>query len=145
MRHKTIKDINYSIGFCPVDDRLVVKADSPLSQFVHQEVTNEDGSKSISVVNDVYFMLNQDRLNRISPTTLQNWLDGLKTSSPTTAGKFTDDQLFDFIKSRHIQSQSELLMWSDYLNHEYEQIQSKKKSAKESKETKETKVETKTD
>lgn len=145
MRHKTIKDINYSIGFCPVDDRLVVKVDSPLSQFVHQELTNEDGSKSISVVNDVYFMLNQDRLNRISPTTLQNWLDGLKTASPTTAGKFTDDQLFDFIKSRHIQSQSELLMWSDYLTHEYKQIQDKKKSEKESKETKETKVETKTD
>ncbi len=139
MRHKTIKDISYTIGVCPVDDRLKVKVDNPLTEFVHQEITNDDGSKSTSVVNDVYFMLNQDRLNKISPSTLQNWLDGLKSTSPTVAGKYTDDQLFDFIKSRHIQSQSELLMWSNYLNHQYDKIQESKKQETETK-TDETKT-----
>lgn len=70
-----------------------------------------------SYKNDIYLLFNQKRLNGLGVDTVNNWLKSL-TSSPSTdfvKGKYTDEQLLSVVKSRHIQSPSELKRWADYL------------------------------
>lgn len=88
----------------------------------------------VKVSSDVQLLFNQKRIAAsLGKDTLEAWLDGL---SPKDAGidtsKFTNDQLLSFIKSRHLQSLSELRAWSTYLNQSGEQILNEFKSQVES-------------
>lgn len=66
---------------------------------------------------DVYLLFNQKRLDKIS---LQAFVENLN-ALPQTDGlktlrsKMTDEQLHSFVKSRYIQTPSEMLSWSSYL------------------------------
>ena len=47
--------------------------------------------------------------------TVGRWVKSLRSEN-VGLGDFTDEQLFQFVKSRHIQSASELSQWSEYLS-----------------------------
>lgn len=95
---------------------VVYKEDSVTFPLTVQQVKRSDGSVIDVRVSDVDLLLNQKRLEKISPTTLQSLLDNLKAQPNAPKGKFTDDELMMFIKSRHIQAPSDVAMWSDYLS-----------------------------
>lgn len=63
-------------------------------------------------------LFNQQRLDRMSRERLVAYFDNVSVSEPKMRelrSKLSDDQLCSFVKSRFIQSPSELMAWSEYL------------------------------
>jgi hypothetical protein len=90
---------------------------SPVNEFMFQE--NEcSGRKSLRVTSDIFMLFNQQRLDRMSEARLISYFESLSVNEPKLSelrSKLTDDQLCSFVKSRFIQSPSELMAWSQYL------------------------------
>lgn len=90
---------------------------SPVNEFIIQE--NEvNGVKSIRCSSDIYMLFNQQRLDRMSKERLVAHFEKLSVNEPKMRelrSKLSDDQLCSFVKSRFIQSPSELMAWSQYL------------------------------
>lgn len=90
---------------------------SPLHDFMFQEI-DCDGKKSIRVTSDIYMLFNQQRLDKLTRAQLVEYFDNLSVSEPKMSDlrkKMTDAQLCSFVKSRFIQTPSELMAWSQYL------------------------------
>lgn len=90
---------------------------SPLHDFIFQEIEC-DGKKSIRVTSDIYMLFNQQRLDKLTRAQLVEYFDSLSVSEPKMSDlrkNMTDDQLCSFVKSRFIQTPSELMAWSQYL------------------------------
>lgn len=90
---------------------------SPLNEFMFQEVEC-DGKKSVILTSDIYMLFNQQRLDKLSRERLIDYFNNLSVQQPKFSelrSKLTDNQLISFVKSRFIQSPSELLAWSNYL------------------------------
>lgn len=72
--------------------------------------------------NDVYALFHMQDLTRMELSQLSRFLEGAgKSASLLTSvrSKMSDAQLRQFIKSRYIQSPSELLRWSAWLDDNY--------------------------
>lgn len=90
---------------------------SPLHNFMFQDIMC-NGKKSIRLTSDIYMLFNQRRLDKLTRTQLVEYFDSLSVSEPKMSElrkKMTDDQLCSFVKSRFIQTPSELMAWSQYL------------------------------
>lgn len=90
---------------------------SPVNEFVIQEY-EVDGLKSFRCSSDIYMLFNQQRLDRMSKERLVAYFENLSVREPKMKelrSKLTDEQLCSFVKSRFIQSPSELMAWSQYL------------------------------
>lgn len=100
---------------------------SPVSSLQMQENESVYGScKSVKFVNDVYLLFNQERLDRMSLERFSVYLNDLQSSSPSLSdirSKVSDSDLHKYVKSRYIQSKSELLAWSNYLTLEADNLQ----------------------
>lgn len=106
----------------------VVREQSPVESFYIQEnVSPHSESKSIAIVDDVYMLFNQQRLDRMTGAALSDWLARTSQTDSQLASlrsRMSDEQLGSFIKSRFIQSHSELLAWSSYLESQYPELTS---------------------
>lgn len=72
---------------------------------------------------DVYALFHMEDLTRMELTKLSQFLEGAGKSASSLRAvreKMSDSQLRQFIKSRYIQSPSELLRWSSWLNDNYQ-------------------------
>lgn len=90
---------------------------SPVNDFMFQEI-EVSGRKTFRVTSDIYMLFNQQRLDRMSKGRLISYFESLSVNEPKfheLRSKLTDDQLCSFVKSRFIQSPSELMAWSQYL------------------------------
>lgn len=90
---------------------------SPVNEFMFQEY-DTGGEKSVRLTSDIYMLFNQQRLDRMSNERLLAYFEGLSVREPKLRelrSKLTDEQLCSFVKSRFIQSPSELMAWSQYL------------------------------
>lgn len=96
---------------------------SPVETFYKQDVPVTHGTAdAVAYRTDIYMLFNQQRLDRM---TLSQFSDYLDNQTPTLGlselrNKMSDSQLHQFIKSRYIQSPSELMAWSEYLSSEFE-------------------------
>ena len=91
---------------------------------VNYFVGNEK-KEAVAIVDDIYMLFNQQRLGHMGADTINAWLNTLTPRSDALAQlrkKCTDEQLIEICKSRYIQSPSELLAWSEYLNANYADI-----------------------
>lgn len=110
---------------------------SILSDFQKVKVTYFDGDEkkeATAMVDDIYMLFNQQRLASLGKDTIQAWLNTLTPRSDALAqlrAKCSDEQLMQLCKSRYIQSPSELLAWSEYLNANYEQLVGDVKAAQQ--------------
>lgn len=88
--------------------------------------TNADGKPTnIRVTSDVMLLFNQERLDRLGQHNVKEFLEALSPKSDALRelrSKVSDDDLVSMCKSKYIQSASELLSWSTYLNNHYEEI-----------------------
>ena len=104
----------------------VVREQSPVeSYYIQENVSPHSEHKSIAIVDDVYMLFNQQRLDRMTGVALSDWLSRTSQTDSQLASlrsRMTDEQLGSFIKSRFIQSRSELLAWSSYLENQYPDI-----------------------
>lgn len=90
---------------------------SPINEFMFEE-TEHDGVKSVTLTSDIYMLFNQQRLDKLSREHLIGYFNDLSVQQPKFSelrSKLTDNQLISFVKSRFIQSPSELMAWSNYL------------------------------
>ena len=99
---------------------------SPVETFYKQTLPGPHGTQDgVAYRTDIYMLFNQRRLDRMSLSQLSDWLDN---QAPTNGlqqlrNKMSDFQLHQYIKSRYIQSPSELMAWSEYLQFESEKEQ----------------------
>lgn len=88
-------------------------------------MVGDEKRQAVALVDDIYLLFNQQRLSHMGADTINAWLNTLIPRSDALAQlrkKCTDQQLMDICKSRYIQSPSELLAWSEYLNANYVDI-----------------------
>lgn len=93
------------------------REESPVDQFLRQEI-EVNGVPSVRLTSDIYMLFNQRRLDKLSRESLLSHFESMSVNEPKFGdlrAKLGDDQLIDFVKSRFIQSPSELMAWSSYL------------------------------
>lgn len=93
------------------------REESPVDQFLKQEI-EVNGVPSVRLTSDIYMLFNQKRLDRLSRESLLSHFESMSVNEPKFGdlrAKLGDDQLINFVKSRFIQSPSELMAWSQYL------------------------------
>lgn len=109
-----------------VNPCLVTSAELSQSDFVEQSPVNEfcveklevNGVETIILTSDIYMLFNQQRLDKMTKDRLLAYFENLSVNEPKMRelrSKLSDDQLCSFVKSRFIQSPSELMAWSQYL------------------------------
>lgn len=90
---------------------------SPVNEFCLERL-DKDGTEVVTLTSDIYMLFNQQRLDRMSKDRLLSYFENLSVNEPKMRelrSKLSDDQLCSFVKSRFIQSPSELMAWSQYL------------------------------
>lgn len=92
----------------------IVPSVRPIDTLIRRE--NEDGSYRI--VSDVTLLFNEDRIvNDLGEDNLRNLVRSMQTnpSSPYVDSSLTDEQMMETIKSRYLQSPSEVRAWLETL------------------------------
>lgn len=94
---------------------------------------NEDGSvASVAYSSDIALLFNQKRLeDTLGRDGLKKFFDDMAARSPALSQlrqKISDDDLAAMCKSRYLQSASEILSWSNYLNENYQHLMDTVKS-----------------
>lgn len=92
----------------------IVPSIRPIDTLLRRE--NEDGSYRI--VADVTLLFNEDRIiNDLGEDNLRNLVRSMQTnpSSPYIDSSLTDEQMMETIKSRYLQSPSEVRAWLETL------------------------------
>lgn len=90
---------------------------SPVNEFCFERL-EVNGNEVVTLTSDIYMLFNQQRLDRMSKDRLLAYFENLSVIDPKMSelrSKLSDDQLCSFVKSRFIQSPSELMAWSQYL------------------------------
>lgn len=86
---------------------------------VVESVCPGTGEKVYTLVDDLYLLLEAEKKKRFSPDTLNSIIDSMSvhgSSFDSLRSKLSDDQLINLVKSRHIQSPSDVQAWANYLN-----------------------------
>lgn len=74
-----------------------------------------DESGVFHLLNDISLLFNQQRLeNRITPTELREMFNRFSPNKSRYLAQLDDDTLLSTLKSRHIQSLSEMKSWTEY-------------------------------
>lgn len=83
----------------------------------------DNGNGSVTILSDVDLLFNQQRLDKMNRTALLDQLQGAQyTQDPVLSelrNKVPDEYILKFVKSRYIQSPSELRNWAAYLERTY--------------------------
>ena len=84
-------------------------------------VVNKDGS--IVVSNDISLIFNQQRLaNKLTASELREYIQRYTPNKSVYTAQLDDDILLDTLKSRHIQSLSEMRAWAEYCMENYDSL-----------------------
>ena len=95
----------------PVQDKLMQLA----------TVNNKDGSITIS--NDITLIFNQQRLeNKLTASELREYIQRYTPNKSVYTAQLDDDTLLSTLKSRHIQSLSEMRSWAEYCMENYDSL-----------------------
>lgn len=93
---------------------------SAVDDFMHNKHKPAyDTKESIRVTSDIYMLFNQQRLDKMTLQQLAAHFNSMVVREPSLSAlksKLSDEQLASIVKSRYIQSPSELLAYSKYLN-----------------------------
>lgn len=84
-------------------------------------VKNKDGS--IVVSNDITLIFNQQRLeNKLAANELREYIQRYTPNKSVYTAQLDDDTLLSTLKSRHIQSLSEMRSWAEYCMENYDSL-----------------------
>ena len=84
-------------------------------------VKNKDGS--ITVSNDITLIFNQQRLeNKLTANELREYIQRYTPNKSVYTAQLDDDTLLSTLKSRHIQSLSEMRSWAEYCMENYDSL-----------------------
>lgn len=95
----------------PVQDKLMQLA----------TVENKDGS--ITVTTDISLIFNQQRLeNKLTASELREFIQRYTPNRSVYTAQLDDETLLNTLKSRHIQSLSEMRSWAEYCMENYDSL-----------------------
>ena len=84
-------------------------------------VINKDGSVTIST--DISLIFNQQRLeNKLTASELREYIQRYTPNRSVYTAQLDDETLLDTLKSRHIQSLSEMRAWAEYCMENYDSL-----------------------
>lgn len=84
-------------------------------------VENKDGS--ITVSNDISLIFNQQRLeNKLTANELREYIQRYTPNKSVYTTQLDDETLLNTLKSRHIQSLSEMRAWTEYCMENYDSL-----------------------
>ena len=84
-------------------------------------VENKDGSITIST--DITLIFNQQRLeNKLTANELREYIQRYTPNKSVYTAQLDDDTLLSTLKSRHIQSLSEMRSWTEYCMENYDSL-----------------------
>lgn len=84
-------------------------------------VVNKDGSIAIST--DISLIFNQQRLeNKLTASELREYIQRYTPNRSVYTAQLDDDTLLNTLKSRHIQSLSEMRAWAEYCMENYDSL-----------------------
>lgn len=103
--------------------------------------TDENGV--FHLLNDISLLFNQQRLeNRIAPSELREMFNRFSPNKSRYLAQLDDDTLLSTLKSRHIQSLSEIKSWTEYCIENFDDLlkaqQAKQNESEELQETNDT-------
>lgn len=103
-----------------------------------------DESGVFHLLNDISLLFNQQRLeNRISPIELREMFNRFSPNKSRYLAQLDDDTLLSTLKSRHIQSLSEIKSWTEYCIENFDDLlKAQQAKENESDDLQETTVET---
>lgn len=103
-----------------------------------------DESGVFYLLNDISLLFNQQRLeNRIAPTELREMFNRFSPNKSRYLAQLDDDTLLSTLKSRHIQSLSEIKSWTEYCIENFDDLlKAQQAKENESGDLQETTVET---
>lgn len=90
--------------------------ESNIDSFMFQKESDD----SITLTSDISMLFNQQRLDKLSRDALIQRFDDFAVKNDSLRelrSKLSDDQLISLVKSRYIQTPSELMTYSSYLVH----------------------------
>lgn len=129
----------------------VQREKSMLDEFYTEKaISMVNGDDATRYMDPIYILLNQKRLSNIGLDSVKSIVDEMNAALNVSDNPLnelrkqcSDDDLLTTIKSRHIQTQSELLQWSRYMRHNSKEFQNTVQRAIQAHEKEsETKVET---
>lgn len=84
-------------------------------------VKNKDGSVTVST--DISLIFNQQRLeNKITASELREYIQRYTPNRSVYTAQLDDETLLNTLKSRHIQSLSEMRAWAEYCMENYDSL-----------------------
>lgn len=84
-------------------------------------VIDKDGSVTIST--DISLIFNQQRLeNKLTASELREYIQRYTPNRSVYTAQLDDETLLDTLKSRHVQSLSEMRAWAEYCMENYDSL-----------------------
>lgn len=118
-----VQEYKITRGLCPSS---VVLFQPPVIQdLLFEEIEDKDGNKSVHCCRDIRLLLNSERLKGLGDNTIKAYIDSLAPYSDglqQLKSKISDNDLISCVKSRYMQSQSELAAWIDHLTDRQQEI-----------------------
>lgn len=95
----------------------------PVQDKLMQLATVKDKDGSIVVSTDISLIFNQQRLeNKLSATELREFIQRYTPNKSVYTAQLDDETLLNTLKSRHIQSLSEMRAWAEYCMENYDSL-----------------------
>lgn len=117
------------VQVCPIcasSEPDIVLEELPTEPFRFEKAGTEE-DEYIRIRSDVSMLLHAaDMAKRYGPNFVQSMIDMRRPKSSAIQSQMdqlSDDQILDTVKSRHLQSPSELIAWSEYLISQAESVE----------------------
>ena len=108
-KERSYSRLNYNYDYDSKKSKFVVRD----KLIVLSSYVDTDGV--FHVLNDISLLFNQQRLeNRLSPIELREMFNRFSPNKSRYLAQLDDDTLLSTLKSRHIQSLSEIKSWTEY-------------------------------
>lgn len=95
----------------------------PVQDTLAQLATVENKDGSITVSTDITLIFNQQRLeNKLTANELREYIQRYTPNRSVYTAQLDDETLLNTLKSRHIQSLSEMRAWAEYCMENYDSL-----------------------
>lgn len=98
------------------------------SFYKEDSISSESGEPMVVYHDPIYMLLNQQRLSKLGVGAVEMWLQQMNQSKANPLAELrkecSDEDLVSMIKSRHLQSPSEILSWSRLMTSKMDEFKS---------------------
>lgn len=106
--------------------QMILREPSIVDEFYFEKSKNlDDKEESVSVVDPIIILFNQQRLDNMGSSAAKAFIDSLAPKSnplQELRKNCSDEDLSSMIKSRHLQSLAEILAWSRYMKNNIDEF-----------------------